>query len=695
MTLRALVLGLLGVGVVCGYTYFNDGVLRQTMFVCNHMPTSVYGGLILFLLLMNPLLSLLWRRTGQAFRLLRPFSARELALVLALVLPACCVPYSSMLRILPRVGMLPHHYAKTQVHWNWRDADGTDHSVLDYAPKQMLADVSEEENIRLTGYTQGLRVDKKPISFRQVPWRAWTRTLLFWLPLFGVMWIALTGLALAVHPQWARHEHLPYPIVQFTKALLPTREGKPSPVFRNLLFWIAFGAVLAVHINNFLCIYHSDILIEVRRSFNFTPLARLFPTFVRSGWVGRVLLTPRFYFAAVGLAYLLATDVSLSVGLGPFIFCYAGGVLAGYGIPMGGGTAFTPRIDKSLVFGGYFGMFVATLYTGRHYFANLAKRMFGRPAGDRMDSYAIWGGRVFLAGFMVFVLDLWMLGLDWQLALIYSFLTVVIFVIMGRIIAETGLFFIAPYLYPCTLILGFMGEQVLGPRILMIMFLLTCVILIDPRETFMPYMVNVLQMTEVSRLKVGRTAGLSLLAVFVGLAVATSVTLYFNYDHGVNWNDGFATKSVPRYAGDGAMKARQRLLAQDMLESSGKVSGWARFRNMKPDKRSSIAFLVALVGVLVCSAGRLRFAKWPLHPVLFLVWSGYAGYMMAWSFLAGCFLKFVVCRYGGAQSYQKVKPLMFGLIAGDMVAGLAVIVMGFVYYRYTGELPKTYWVLPG
>ncbi|MBT7165827.1 MAG: hypothetical protein HN904_23810, partial [Victivallales bacterium] len=96
-----------------------------------------------------------------------------------------------------------------------------------------------------------------------------------------------------------------------------------------------------------------------------------------------------------------------------------------------------------------------------------------------------------------------------------------------------------------------------------------------------------------------------------------------------------------------------------------------------------------------CSAGRLRFAKWPLHPVLFLVWSGYAGYMMAWSFLAGCFLKFVVCRYGGAQSYQKVKPLMFGLIAGDMVAGLAVIVMGFVYYRYTGELPKTYWVLPG
>ena len=693
MTLRAFLVGLLGVLVVCGYTYFNDGVLRQTMFVCNHMPTSVYGGLVLFVLLLNPLLALLWRWTGGRGRLLRPFSTRELALVLALVLPACCVPYSSMLRILPRVAMLPHHYAQTEVSWRWRDPDGAEKSVLDYAPKQMLADVSENENQRLAGYTQGLRIGREPIAFRQVPWRAWTRTLLFWLPLFGILWVGLTGLALAVHPQWARHEHLPYPIVQFTTALLPTPEGRLSPVFRRTMFWVAFGAVLVVHVNNFLCVYHPDDLIEIRRSFNFSPLARIFPTFMKGG--GWSLISPRFYFAAIGLAYLLATDVSLSVGLGPFVFCYAGGLLAGYGIPMGGGTAFTPRIDKSLVFGGYVGMFAATLYTGRHYFLSLLKRVFGRPTGDRMDGYAVWGGRVFLAAFLVFVLDLCLLGLDWQLALLYSFLTVLIFFIMGRIIAETGLFFIAPYLYPCTLILGFVGEQGLGPRVLMVMFLLTCVLLIDPRETFMPYMANALQLTEVSRLKVGRTAGLSLLTIFVGLAAATSVTLYLNYDRGVNWEDGFGTRSVPRYAGDGAVKARRRLQAQNMLEHSERVSGWARFRNMKPDKRSTIAFLVALGGVLACSAGRLRFANWPLHPVFFLVWSGYAGYMMAWSFLLGCFLKFAITRYGGARSYQNVKPLMFGLIAGDMIAGLAVIVMGLVYNLATGQLPKAYWVLPG
>jgi hypothetical protein len=290
---------------------------------------------------------------------------------------------------------------------------------------------------------------------------------------------------------------------------------------------------------------------------------------------------------------------------------------------MGGGTHFTPRIDKSLVFGGYFGMFLVTLYTGRHYFLTLWRRVFGSRAGDKLDGYAVWGGRLFLAGFAVFVLDLCLLGLDWQLALLYAFLTILIFFIMGR------------------------------------------------------------------------TTGLVLFALLVGVAVATSVTLYFNYDRGVNWNDGFATKSVPRFAGDGAIKARQRLLAQDMLEESQKISGWARFARVKPEKRTTIAFFIAVAGVVLCSAGRLRFAKWPLHPVLFLVWSGYAGYMMAWSFLAGCLLKFAVSRFGGAQAYQRVKPLMFGLIAGDMVAGLAVIVMGFIYNQVTGELPKTYWVLPG
>lgn len=693
MTPRAVALGLLGAAFICGYTYFNDGVLRQTMFVGNYMPTSVYGGLLLALFCLNPLLRRASRLAGNRLAWLRPLSARELVVIVALALPACCVPYSSMLRILPKAAMLPHHYARTQPGWSWKDDDGTPHSVLDYAPRRMLADAAANDGNALTGFVQGLRLGGEPISLSDVPWHAWRSTLLFWLPLFGLLWVALTGLALVLHRQWSLHEHLPYPLVQFTSAMLPAEDGSASPVFRHRSFWIALVMVLIVHLNNYLYVYYPDVLIEIRRSFGFWPLARLFPTFMRGG--GWSLINPQFYFAAVGIAYLLATDVSLAVGLGPFVFKYVAGILAGYGISLEGGTRFSPRIEQGLVYGGYIGFCAAMLYTGRHFYGNVLRRACGLRSSENVGPCSVWGMRVFLLGFAVFVADIALLGLDWQLALIYGLLTVIIFAVMGRIIAETGLFFIAPYLYPCVFILGFVGDQSLGPQALMIMFILTCMVLIDPRETFMPYMMNTVKLIDDHHLRLGRTAVLSLAAVFVGLAVAVPVTLYFAYDRGVNWEDGFATKSVPVWAAEGAIRARTRLLAQDTLAQAETVHGLARFAGMKPDRRFLISFGIAVAGVVLFTAGRLRFARWPLHPVMFLVWPGYAGYMMAWSFLGGCFIKTMVTRYGGVQSYQKLKPFMFGLIAGDALAGLLVIIMGLIYNLHTGNLPRTYWVLPG
>ena len=52
----AIVLGLAGAVFVCTFTYFNDAIMHQTMFVGNNMPISVYGGLVILVLFVNPLL---------------------------------------------------------------------------------------------------------------------------------------------------------------------------------------------------------------------------------------------------------------------------------------------------------------------------------------------------------------------------------------------------------------------------------------------------------------------------------------------------------------------------------------------------------------------------------------------------------------------------------------------------------------
>jgi len=262
-----------------------------------------------------------------------------------------------------------------------------------------------------------------------------------------------------------------------------------------------------------------------------------------------------------------------------------------------------------------------------------------------------------------------------------------------RIIAETGLFFIAPYLYPCVLIYSIFGGRAIGPQSLMIMFMLTCAFLIDPRETLMPYVVNGIKLVDDCKGKTGRTAILCVLAIILGLCVATPLTLYFQYDRGVNWNDGWASKMVPKFSAEEIVRVRQRLMAQDVLEESEAVSGWARFAAPTPDRRSMIAFLAGLGGVLVFALGRLRFARWPLHPVVFLAWGDWAGYQTAWPFLIGCGLKLATTKYGGIAAYQRIKPLMFGLIAGDMLSGLGITIFGLIYHIVTGELPTPYRVL--
>ena len=693
MTKRSVFLGLFCAAAICGFTYFNDAILRQSLIVGNHMPIAVYGPLLVFLLTVNPLLAFVSRKVRIGWGWLKPLSAAELSVVIALSLASCCVPYSSLLRLLSNLVMLPHHYVRTEASWRWSDADGGTGSVLDYLPEKMKPDLDVSGTDPLDGFVQGMRVGDAGISVSDVPWAAWIRPLGYWLPLFVVLSVALVGLALAVHKQWSDHEHLPYPVVKFTVALLPRAGEAVSPIFRNRLFWVGTVGVVLFHTNNYLYEWYPEYLIRIPRIFNFTPLARLSPTFLKGG--GWSLFFPKIYFSFIAIAFLLATDVSLAVGLGPFIFRYIGGIMVGYGIPMGSGTRFAPRIDRGIVFGGYVGMFLSILYTGRHYYLNLVRRGLGLRSGDEIPEGAIWGLRVFVLGMLVFVIDLCLVGLDWQLAVLYSGFTTVICLVMGRIIAETGLFFIAPYLYPCVLIYSFFGDRAIGPQALMIMFMLTCAFLIDPRETLMPYVVNGVKLLDDCEVKTGRTAALCVLAIVLGLCVATPLTLYFQYDRGVNWNDGWDSRMVPKFSAEEIVRVRQRLMAQDVLEESEATTGWRHFANPTPDRRSMIAFLAGLGGVLVFAAGRLRFPKWPLHPVLFLVWGGWAGYQTAWPFLMGCGLKVAATKYGGISAYQRIKPLMFGLIAGDMLSGLGITLFGLIYHLVTGELPTPYRVLLG
>ncbi|MBT3381983.1 MAG: hypothetical protein HN742_25735 [Lentisphaerae bacterium] len=221
MSLRAILLGLTGAAFVCGYTYVNDVVLKQTKFIGNHLPLSVFGGLVLFLLLVQPALRKLRERWA--------LTPTELMVVLALTLSACVIPSSGLMRYFTPALMMPHHFERTEP--GWRES-----GLVQSVPDRMLADISEDGDRALNGFVQGLSDGERRITVSDVPWHAWTRTLLFWVPLVLASWLCILGLALVVHRQWAHHEMLPYPVAKFANQLVSAPEPGQTPLLRQRPF---------------------------------------------------------------------------------------------------------------------------------------------------------------------------------------------------------------------------------------------------------------------------------------------------------------------------------------------------------------------------------------------------------------------------------------------------------------------------
>ncbi len=682
MTFRAVILGLIGVVFISSYTYFNDWIMRQTMFVGNFMPISVYGVLVIFLAFIFPL----WRRLTRKGALNRS----EIAVILVLVLAACAIPGSNLLRLFTPALIMPHRYELTEPGWQQQ-------GVMNLVPEGMLVDISENPDEVLGGYTRGLMEAADSLSVRDVPWSAWRAPLFFWIPIILSLWIALVSLAVVVHRQWADHEHLPYPIVTFTKALLPEANGESSPIFKNPVFWLGLIGVFAIHSYNYLNVWFPTYLFgQIPLGIDFSSLTELSDTFELGG--GRTVLEMyTIYFTVVAVAYFLPKEVSLSLGIGPFIWVFIAGLFATYGVGTTGWQGTWPfglTMDAMMIMGGYFGMLVVLLYTGRQYYAAVFRRALGFSASEPIENSAVWGARFFMLGLMFFTIyTARLVGLDWPIALLFALGCVSVYLVMGRLLAETGLFFIVVTGTPATILWAIFGARALGPELLFIMFMLSLVLFYDTREALMPYVVNGLKLADDVKAKVGRTAFFIVVALMVGLAVGIPTTLYFQYERGVDvslWKIEQAKRPFNE-----TISIMQRLDAQGQLEEAGQVTGLRRFMEASPHRNGLIAFVSAAGLVLLFSALRLRFTGWPLHPVMFLVWSTYAGNAFAQSFLFGWLLKILITRFGGAGVYQRCKPIMFGLIAGEMLGGVIPMFVSFVFYMVTGDIPRPFEVMPG
>ena len=172
------------------------------------------------------------------------------------------------------------------------------------------------------------------------------------------------------------------------------------------------------------------------------------------------------------------------------------------------------------------------LYTGRHYYWNTLRRSLFFRTRDNIEDHAIFGMRIFLIGTFFFIVQLVWLGIDWQLAIPYTLFIIMVHVAMSRMVAETGVFNIGTYVYPGVMLWAFLGASAMGPRILLILFLVSTMLVSGPGWAPMPFIVQAFKFVDMSDVKIRRVAQWGVGILVLSALIAIPATIYWSYDSG-------------------------------------------------------------------------------------------------------------------------------------------------------------------
>lgn len=541
-----------------------------------------------------------------------------------------------------------------------------------------------------TGSMQGLTVGNRTLPLSEVPFGAWLPTFAYWAPLIIFLALAVLMLSLLVHRQWSSHEQLTYPIAQVSTALLQRSPGRlVSDVFTTRLFWWGFVPVLGVHAIDYLAMWFPGRVPWITLHWqNYEAILTVLPGVAQSGGIEN-LAHGSIYFTVIGLAYFISSEVSLSLGISGFLVVLLH--LQWYAISGDITDLGTARSGAYVAYAG------VLLYTGRHYYWNVLLRAWGMRGGAGGDhAETVWAARLFLLGFAGLVCVLCgAFAMDWLVALAYALTLMIMFLVLSRIVCETGIPFLQAGWQPAQLLVNTLGIGAIGPGPFVLMCYLGSFLTLDPRECLMPYAANTFKMAENVGIRRFRFAAIGFGAILLALVVGMVATSWGMYNFG-SGKDGWA-----QYAGSRALDGATRELAT--LASTGEYAASAAATGLEKipligsgaGLGKAFGFIVfGAVGVLVFSLLRYRYAGFMLHPVLFLFWGTYPATRVWFSFLVGWGIKSLIVRYAGGRVYQDLKPLFIGLIAGELMAASLVLICDWAAFLLADLPSRGYMVFP-
>ena len=442
-------------------------------------------------------------------------------------------------------------------------------------------------------------------------------------------------------------EKLLFPIARIPLEI--TRDD--VPFWRGRLFWTGFGLTAAVESLNSLHYTFFPTL----PFFHVKPddALNLMQYLTTRPWNALGYFTLAFYPLAIGLTFLLTTDISFSCWF--FYLVDKAELLwaTAYGFHDPGASVTSSRMPYlwEQATGAWLALALLSLYASRRHLAACVRTaVTGRGLDDRDEplSYraALIGLLLSSAVLLAFGVAL---GLSLQVSALFFVLYLLFLIAYTRVRAEAGLpWVMSPAFTAHGVLLDVGGTAHYGGQDLTGLARLSWFEQ-DYRSHMMPN-----QMDALKYVGTADPRGLRRLSLALGVATVAALLGSWASCLHIFYHYGASSARVNTWYADQGRAAYNALLYQlhnptvtDVPRLWGAAAG-------------------AAVTLLLTSL-RARFVWWPLHPIGYVVAQTFTMDWLWCPTLIGWACKALTLRYGGLNAYRAALPFFLGLVVGDIV----------------------------
>jgi hypothetical protein len=622
VSLRAVIIGLLGVVVVCVVVAGTELVYVKAGFL--QLPPAALGGLLLLLGARHAL------RLGPRWRL----APHELAGIYGMLLLAALTSSRGLVEKLLPLLVAPNYFASATNHWRDLFFPHMKRWLVAFDP----AGPAGQDVAR--SYYEGLRAGDP------IPWLLWLIPLLAWSALAGMVFLAFLCLASLLRRQWVEHERLAFPLAQLPLEMI-REDGRPFLL--HPYTWLGFALPACVYSLNGLhtwypAVPHLEQPYVLNRFLVDPPWSAVswMPIYISFAAIGLLYLVPGpllfslwTFFLLTRLQELVAATMGYVPDAMPFFPCR--------------------RFIGYQTVGAYVALATYLLWAAGPRLRAALGAVF-RPAKEHGGPQELLPDRAAILGLVLSITGIvtWcaLAGLSpgWALLqwIVYFF---VVALVLTRSTAEGGLLATEVSFRPADLYVMVQPIHMIGPANITAMAFLDAAWFRDQRSLVLGGLLDAVRIGYGTGLKRRSMLGAFVAALVVATACSFAFQLWLPYRRGALQFYGYLFQGNPVW---------------------GFQYYQAQWNDPEPFRSADGIFFG--IGAVVSAALvtlRSRLPWWPLQPLGYALSGSWTMILLWFPCLLTWLIKSALLRYGGMHGFVRLRPLFLGMILGEF--GMAII----------------------